>query len=62
MNKALRHKSGQVFINALGSDFLKSGNIKANSGPEKASLEDEEAVLALFKRIDEEKKEKGDLR
>jgi tRNA(Glu) U13 pseudouridine synthase TruD len=60
MNKALRHKSGQVFISALG-DGLKLGSGVAK-GNEKANLEDEEAVVRMLKKIDQEKTVHGDLR
>ena len=59
MNKALRHKAGQVFISALGGGIkLGSGVAKGN---EKANLEDEEAVVRMLKKIDEQKTFHGDL-
>ena len=55
LNKALRHKAGQVFIQSLGSDFLKKGSIKANVGAEKVNLEDEKAVVRMLKKIEEQR-------
>lgn len=53
MNKALRFKSGAVFTRLIDPAFLKSTKENIGKGNEKGHLEDEEAVLRMFKIIDQ---------
>lgn len=49
-----------MFIQALGSDVLKQASVKGKGGAPQVNLEDEEAVVRMFKKIEEQNQ--GDLR
>jgi Ca2+-binding EF-hand superfamily protein len=59
VNKSLRHKSGQVFLNALGSGL---GGKAIGGASGKVSLEDEEAVVRMFMIVEQQSSSYGDLR
>jgi len=58
-NKSLRHKAGQVFLQSIEAGAGKP-SVKNQAGAGKLYLEDEEAILKMYKEI--ELQDKGDLR